>query len=169
MDVAQRGPDEWAAFMALVAAHVEPDKVQLRSWIATNEVLIARRWRIARIWGRIPLSTGALEGKIGEWLGPLRRRAGRWQNARRLNLVLGLITLRGRGEAREAGYAKLVRARFEARVNHSHLPADNTLPTETYRGRQRQLSWWRTWQDRSEASLLGLVSESDRRTEAARQ
>ena len=33
----------------------------------------------------------------GEWLAPLRRRAGRWQNVRRLNLVLALITLRGRG------------------------------------------------------------------------
>jgi hypothetical protein len=56
--------------------------------------------------GGLPLSTGALEGTIGEWLAPLRRRAGRWQNARRLNLVLGLMTLRGRGEAREARYAR---------------------------------------------------------------
>jgi hypothetical protein len=35
----------------------------------------------------------------------LKRRAGRWQNARRLNLVLALITLRGHGEAHEARYA----------------------------------------------------------------
>lgn len=109
-------------------------------------------------------SRPALEGKIGEWLAPLKRRAGRWQNARRLNLVLGLITLRGRGEAREARYAKLVRAQFEARANHSHLPAENSLPVETYRGKQRQMSWWRTWQDRAGASLPRLVFESDRRT-----
>ena len=94
----------------------------------------------------------------------MKRRAGRWQNARRLNLVLGLITLRGRGEAREARYAKLVRAQFGARANCSHLPAENVLPMETYRGKQRQMSWWRTWHDRNGASLPRLVFESDRRT-----
>ena len=31
----------------------------------------------------LPRSTGALEGRMGEWLAPLRRRAGRWQNVRR--------------------------------------------------------------------------------------
>jgi hypothetical protein len=164
MRVAQRGPLEWAAFKDAVAQHVEPDKLELRAWMATNELLIERQWRIARRHGRIPLSTGALEGKIGEWLAPLQRRAGRWQNARRLNLVLGLITLRGRGEAREARYANLVRAQFEARANHSHLPAENLLPMETYRGKERQMSWWRTWHDSHGASLPRLVAESDRRT-----
>lgn len=164
MKTAQRGSDEWAAFKDAIAAHVPPDKLALRSWIATNELLIERQWRIARIHGRVPLSTGALEGKIGEWLAPLKRRAGRWQNARRLNLVLALITLRGRGEAREARYAKLVRTQFQARANHSHLPVENTLATETYRGKQRQMSWWRSWHDRNGASLPRLVFESDRRT-----
>jgi len=161
--VAQRGPDEWAAFLALIDEHVPPDMIGLRSWIATNEVLIERQWRIARVHGRIPLSTGSLEGKIGEWVAPLRRRAGRWQNVRRLNLALGLITLRGRGEAREARYAKLVRAQFEARGNRSHLPAENTLPLEVWRDQPRQMSWWRTWQDRGVASLPHLVRESERR------
>jgi hypothetical protein len=165
LKVAQQGPDEWAAFEDAVATHVPPDRLGLRSWIATNEVLIERQWRIARIHGRVPLSTGALEGKIVEWLAPLKRRAGRWQNARRLNLVLGLITLRGRGEAHEARYAKLVRSQFEARTNHSHLPAENALPMETYRGKRRQMSWWRTWHDRKGASLPRLVFESDRRTQ----
>jgi len=164
LTVAQRGPAEWAAFQALVAQHVPPDRLELRSWIATNEPLIRRQWRLAQVHRGIPLSTGALEGKIGEWLAPLARRAGRWQNARRLNLVLGLITLRGRGEAREARYAKLVRAQFEARANHSHLPAENELPVELCEGRPRQMSWWRTWHDRGRASLPALVSASDRRT-----
>ena len=164
MKVAQRGPAEWAAFKAAVAEHVAPDRIALRSWIATNELLIERQWRIACDHGPIPLSTGSLEGKIGEWLAPIKRRAGRWQNARRLNLVLGLIALRGRGDAREARYAKLVRAEFDRSDNASHLPADNVLPIETYRGKIRQLSWWRTWQDRDEASLPRLVFESDRRT-----
>jgi hypothetical protein len=163
MKVAQRGPDEWTAFKAAVDEHVALDKIDLRSWIATNEVLIERQWRIARAHGRIPLSTGSLEGKIGEWLAPLRRRAGRWQNCRRLNIALGLITLRGRGEAREARYAKLIRAEFEARGNRSHLPAENSLPPEVYRDKPRQMSWWRTWHDRSEASLPRLVFESDQR------
>ena len=163
MAVAQRGPAEWGAFKALVSEHVAPDRLELRSWIATHELLIERQWRIARVHDQIPLSTGALEGKLAEWLAPIRRRAGRWQNARRLNLVLGLITLAGRGEAREARYATLVRRQFEACGNASHRPADNTLPLEIYRGRTRRLSWWRTWQDRAVASLPRLVFESDRR------
>ncbi len=160
---AQRGPVEWAAFSELVERHVPPDQLELRSWIATNEPLIRRQWQIAARHGGLPLSTGALEGKIGEWLAPLRRRAGRWQNARRLNLVLGLITLRGRGEAHEARFAAIVRTSFAARGNRSHLAAENRLPTETYEGEERQMSWWRTWHDRDEASLPRLVREADRR------
>jgi hypothetical protein len=160
---ALRGPAEWAAFLGLVERHVPPDRLGLRSWIATNEPLIRRSWTIAQQHPELPRSSGALEGAIGEWLAPLRRRAGRWQNARRLDLVLGLMTLRARGEAREARYAKLVRAAFEARGNRSHLPAEEALPLETYRGRERPMSWWRTWHDRTEPSLPRLVREADRR------
>ncbi len=135
----------------------------LRSWNATNEPLIRRGWLIAARHPDLPRSTGALEGAIGEWLAPLRRRAGRWQNARRLDLVLGLVTLRGRGEAREARYARIVRAAFLARGNRSHLPVENQLPTEVYRDEVREMSWWRTWHDRGEASLPRLVREADRR------
>jgi len=160
---AQRGPAAWTAVTELVERHVPPDRLELRSWIATNELLLRRGWLITARHGGLPLSTGALEGTIGEWLAPLRRRAGRWQNARRLNLVLGLMTLRGRGEAREARYAKIVRAAFAAHGNRSHLAAENVLPTETYRGRERHMSWWRTWHDRTEASLPRLVRDAARR------
>lgn len=160
---AQRGPAEWAAFLALVERHVPPDRLELRSWLATNEPLIRRGWLIAARQPDLPRSTGGLEGAIGEWLAPLRRRAGRWQNARRLDLVLGLLTLRGRAEAREARYARIVRMAFAARGNRSHLAAENELPTETYRARERRPSWWRTWHDRGEASLPRLVGEADRR------
>ena len=158
-----RGPTEWATFLGLVDRHVPSDRLALRSWIATNEPLIRRGWLIAARQPELPRSTGALEGAIGEWLAPLRRRAGRWQNARRLDLALGLMTLRARGEAREARYARIVRSSFLARGNRSHLPAENSLPTEVYRGAERQMSWWRTWQDRAEASLPRLVREADRR------
>jgi hypothetical protein len=161
---AQRGPREWAAFKALVEQYVPPDRLELRSWIATNELLIERQWHLAAARAGIPLSTGALEGKIGEWLAPIARRAGRWQNARRLNVVLGLMTLRGRGEARQARYAKLVRTQFAARGNRSHLPEENELAAETRGGTIRQMSWWRSWQDRREASLPALVRAADRRT-----
>ncbi len=161
--LAQHGPAEWAAFLALVERHVPPDRLALRSWIATNEPLIRGGWLIAARHPDLPRSTGALEGAIGEWLAPLRRRAGRWQNARRLDLVLGLMTLRARGEAREARYAGIVRASFLARGNRSHLPVENELPTEVYRDEVRQMSWWRTWHDRAEASLPRLVREADRR------
>ncbi|MFH0750798.1 MAG: zinc-ribbon domain-containing protein [Chloroflexota bacterium] len=160
---ALRGPAEWAALLELVERHVPPDRLALRSWIATNEPLIRRGWLITERHPELPRSTGALEGAIGEWLAPIRRRAGRWQNARRLDLALGLMTLRARGEAREVRYAKLIRAAFAARGNRSHLPAENELPTETYRGEERQMSWWRTWHDRTEASLPRLVREAGRR------
>jgi hypothetical protein len=163
MLTALRGPTEWAAFGALVERHVPSDQLALRGWIATNEPLTARQWAIEERHGEVPLSTGALEGAIGEWLAPIRRVAGRWQNARRLDLVLGLITLRARGEAREARYTALVRAAFEARCNRSHLPGENALPVETYHGHERPMSWWRTWKDRDEPSLPRLVREAERR------
>jgi hypothetical protein len=147
---AQRGPAEWAAFNALVERHVPADRLELRGWIATNEPLIRRGWQIAARLGGLPLSTGALEGSIGEWLAPIARRAGRWQNARRLDLVLALMTLRARGEAREARYARIVRERFAAQGNRSHRSVDGS-------------SWWRTWQDHAEPSLPRLVREADRR------
>jgi hypothetical protein len=133
-----------------VERHVPADRLALRGWIATNEPLIRRGWQIAARAGGLPLSTGALEGSIGEWLAPITRRAGRWQNARRLDLVLGLMTLRARGEAREARYARIVREEFAARGNHAHLPAEGS-------------SWWRIWQDHDEPSLPHLVREADRR------
>ncbi|CAN5593060.1 hypothetical protein BH24CHL9_BH24CHL9_03280 [soil metagenome] len=110
---ALRGPAEWAAFLALVERHVPHERLELRGWIATNEPLISRQWGVAVRHPELPRSTGALEGAIGEWLAPIARRAGRWQDARRLDLVLGLIILRARGEARgearEARYARIVR------------------------------------------------------------
>jgi hypothetical protein len=64
---------------------VPPDHLALRSWIATNEPLVRRGWLAHERLRDVPLSTGALEGSIGEWLAPIARRAGRWQNARRLD------------------------------------------------------------------------------------
>ena len=144
---ALRAPAEWAAFAALVERHVAPDRLALRGWLATNEPLIRRAWQIAARDPELPRSTGALEGSIGEWLAPIARRAGRWQNARRLDLVLGLITLRARGEAREARYARIVRASFVAASN---------------RASEQGTDWWRRFQDHDEASLPRLVREADR-------
>ena len=149
---ALRGPAEWAAFLVLVERHVPPERLALRGWIATNEPLIARQWAIAGRHRGLPLSTGALEGAIGEWLAPIARRAGRWQNARRLDLVLGLMTLRARGEAREARYARIVRDGFLTRGNRSHVVAEDGRP-----------GWWRRWKDHDEPSLPRLVREADRR------
>jgi hypothetical protein len=145
---ALRGPAEWAAFGALVERHVPPDRLALRGWLATHEPLIRRAWQIAARDPSLPRSTGALEGAMGEWLAPIARRAGRWQNARRLDLVLGLITLRARGEAREASYARVVRETFAAAGN---------------RASEQGSDWWRRFQDHDEASLPRLVREADRR------
>jgi hypothetical protein len=153
---ALRGPSEWAAFGALVERHVPPDRLALRSWMATNEPLVRHGWLVRDRLGAIPLSTGALEGAIGEWLAPLRRRAGRWQNARRLDLVLGLMTVRARGDAREARYAAIVRAAFAAADNRSHVAAPDDAA----------ISWWRTFHDRDEPSLPRLVREATGRWRA---
>jgi hypothetical protein len=155
---ALRGPEAWAAFGALVERHVPPEQLALRGWMATNEPLIRRGWEIAARHPELPRSTGALEGAIGEWLAPIARRAGRWQNARRLDLVLALMTLRARGEARDARYARIIRDAFAAHDNRSHLPerasASASGPT---------MGWWRTWKDHGEPSLPRLVREADRR------
>jgi hypothetical protein len=147
---AQRGPAEWAAFLTLVGRHVPADRLELRGWIATNEPLIRRGWQLAARVHGLPLSTGALEGSIGEWLAPIVRRAGRWQNSRRLDLALALMTLRARGDAREARYARIVRELFATRGNRAHMATEGS-------------SWWRTWQDHDEPSLPRLVREADRR------
>ena len=149
---ALRGPTEWAALLGLVERHVPADKLALRSWTATNEPLVRRAWTIAARHRDLPLSTGALEGSIGEWLAPIARRAGRWQNARRLDLVLALMTLRARGEAREARYARIVRRAVRGPGNYAHAP-DEHPATER----------WRIWRDHGEPSLPHLVREADRR------
>jgi hypothetical protein len=124
--------------------------------------LIERQWRIAQVRRDLPRSTGTLEARLGEWLAPLRRRAGRWQNARRLNLVLGLMTVRGRGAAHEARYTALIRARLAATDERFHIPdvAGSRATDEP----ARPMSWWRTWHDRGEPSLPRLVFEPDERT-----
>lgn len=160
---AQRGPAEWGRLKQLVEQHIPADKLALRSWMATNEALIERQWQIAAQLSWLPHSTGSLEGKIVEWLAPIKRRAGRWQNARRLNIALGLITLGARGEAHEARYAGIVRGLFASRGNQSHLLGENTLPAEKLKnGKVRQMSWWRTWHDRGDRSLPKLVWETQR-------
>lgn len=157
---ALRGPAEWSAFLTLVERHVPPERLELRGWIATNEPLIRRGWAVASRHRGLPLSTGALEGSVGEWLAPIARRAGRWQNARRLDLVLALLTLRARGEAREARYARIVRDAFAAHGNRSHLPHEEVRASLSG---ERPRGWWRTWKDHGERSLPRLVREADRR------
>ena len=66
--VAQRGPDQWARFKASVEEHVAPDRLELRAWLATNELLIERQWRIARVHDRLPRSTGVSKaGSLSGW------------------------------------------------------------------------------------------------------
>jgi len=161
IELAQRSPEAWTYLLGAIEEHVPPDRLALRGWVATNELLIERQWRLERRWRSehdtfLPLSTGGLEGRMGEWLAPLRRRAGRWQNVRRLNLVLDLMTLRGRGQAHEARYAALIRARFAATGERSHLPAEDAEGDS--------ISWWRAWHDRNGASLPRLVRDAERRT-----
>jgi hypothetical protein len=55
---ALRGPASWAAFLALVERHVLPDRLALRSWIATNEPLVRRGWLVHDRLPDVPLSTG---------------------------------------------------------------------------------------------------------------
>ncbi len=155
---ALRGPEAWAAFEALVERHVPPDRLALRGWMATNEPLVRRGWEIAARHPDLPRSTGSLEGAIGEWLAPIARRAGRWQNARRLDLVLALMTLRARGEAREARYARIVRDAFAVHGNRSHVAEPASSSTA-----RPAIGWWRTWKDHGEPSLPRLVREADRR------
>jgi hypothetical protein len=69
-----------------------------------------------------------------------------------VDLVLALMTLRARGEAREARYARIVRSVLAAQGNHAH-PCDERPATER----------WRTFRDHGEPSLPRLVREADRR------
>ena len=161
LDHSLRGPEEWNDLLEAIDEHLPADRLQLRSWITTNQMLIERQREILKVHGRIPLSTGSVEGKMATLLAPLKARAGRWQNVRRLNLVLGLTTIRARGDAREPRYAKLIRDHFVARHNVSHLPHENGLPADPMTG--KPMSWWRTWHDRTEASLPRLVRESSKR------
>jgi len=158
MLAALRGPEAWAAFGELVERYVPPDQLALRGWMTTNEPLIRRAWEVSVRHPELPRSTGALEGAIGEWLAPIARRAGRWQNARRLDLVLALMTLHARGAAREARYARIVRDGFAAHGNRAHAAEPAGAATE-----RPAIGWWRMWKDHGEASLPRLVREADRR------
>jgi hypothetical protein len=69
--VAQRGPDEWRRLKALVEEHVPPDRLEVRSWIATNELLVERQWRLARRFDGLPRSTRRPRGQARRVAGPV--------------------------------------------------------------------------------------------------
>jgi hypothetical protein len=68
------------------------------------------------------------------------------------------MTLRARGEAREARYARIVRDAFAVHGNRSHTAEE---PGASASG--PTMGWWRTWKDHGEPSLPRLVREADRR------
>lgn len=78
-----------------------------------------RQWRITHVHDRLPRSS--VEGKIVEWLAPLRRRAGGWQNVRRFNLVLGLMTLHDRDGASKPRLVRESEKRTRRRATDDHL------------------------------------------------
>jgi len=143
----QRGPTEWAKFLALVDQHVPHDKIELRGWIETNEPLIRLQWELQDKHRDRPVGSGAVEGVIREFLGKhVKPRAGRITNVGRFNRVLSLMTLYIRGDARQARYAGLLRTHFAAHKNTSGVAA------------------WRARQDPTASrSLPRLVHECDLR------
>jgi len=147
----QRGPEEWAKFLALVEAHIPHDKVELRGWLVTNEPLIRVQWELHDERRAGPVGSGGVEGVIREFLGKhVKRRAGRITNVGRFNRTLALMTLNLRGDARHARYAGLLRTHFAAHDNKSGVVA------------------WNARQDpKDERSLPRLVHDADLRQDAS--
>lgn len=82
----QRSSDDWAWFQALVEEYVPHEKVQLRSWLATNEHLIGIQWELANHFHGRPVGSGNVEGVIREFIGKhVKPRAGRITSVARLN------------------------------------------------------------------------------------
>lgn len=97
-----------------------------------------------------PVGSGGVEGVIREKLGTfVKPRAGRYQNTRRLNLILALMALDGRRAARKSVYASLVRAEQDRHGGFSGVTN------------------WRHWQDAGGSSLAWLVHDADERQAAA--
>ncbi len=146
---------EWDLFKAMVDEHVPPDRTELRSWIATNDPLIQvqcllaedNRSRLVSTGRDRPVGSGNVEGTIREHLATyIKPRAGRYQNARRLNKILALMMLSIRGNASKGVILSVLRQHFTATAHSSNV-AD-----------------WHAWEDHGgRSSLAQLVHDAEMR------
>lgn len=147
---AQSNHERWAQFKALVERHIDHRHTATRAWIESNDSLVGVQILLAEDHPQYPVGSGGTEGVIREKLGTsVKRRAGRFQNTRRLNLILGLMALDGRRAARISVYASIVRAEQDRHGGYSGVTN------------------WRRWQDTGGSSLAWLVHDADERQAAA--
>jgi hypothetical protein len=147
----QRGPTEWDEFKALVDQYIPRDRMELRSWIATNEPLVQVQWLLAQDNRGRPVGSGNVEGTIREHIKTyIKPRAGRYQNAARLNKILALMMLSIRGDASKGAYLPILRQHF------------------TVTGHASNVGDWHAWEDRGgRSSLAQLVHDGDIRQKRA--
>ena len=115
LHAAQRSPEAWASFTALVDARVPADRTRLRDWISRSRDLVLGQCALrARHPGR-PRSTGGLEAHLTAVRSTFEFRRFSLRNRERLAKVLELIRVERTHQARPEQYRLLVRRHLEAR------------------------------------------------------
>ncbi len=127
----QWSPERWEAFKKAVETEiadrrrrrkvrklVEPES-ELRKFIANNEALVLGQYAWRQEHRGFPRSAGAAESVFEDLSASLAGRP--FWNAKRLDLVLGLVRLHLLGEARPQRFAALLRAHFAAHRGASEV------------------------------------------------
>jgi hypothetical protein len=135
----------WDNFKSRVQADVPFDKIELRVWVAANEALVLRQLELAISNRGMPLANGGVEDDI-KWVGKRLEYRARWfRNARRVQIMLDLMTLHRAGRADLLRYTRVIRETMLAQGGGSGYARED---------RQR-------FRDRTGSSIAAMIARSD--------
>lgn len=118
-----KSPADWQAlkdgierFVPKTKAKMLPaSKTKLRTWIAENEALVMSQFDLKARYPEMPKSAGGVEGTLERIGTALGKRTEFFSNARRLELIIGLIRIESLGLANVVRYSEIIGETIAAR------------------------------------------------------
>ena len=112
-----RKREDWDLLKDGVKRMIPAGHVTLRNWIADNEVLVQAQFDLKDKYPDMPHSAGGVEGTLAAIGDIIERRGEFFSNARRLEMLCGLIRLETIGLASEVRYAEVIAHTIAERGN----------------------------------------------------
>lgn len=117
MQTMWRNIADWDEFRFAVATYIPDERMELRKWIADNELTILRQFKMRTQHPERPTGNGAVE-KETTWLRDhFEERGGCFRNARRIQVVLDLMLLERAGFADTNVYSRLIAKHLKSTRN----------------------------------------------------